>query len=399
MKPFNFANIPPLYFGQGQRSVLPDLIAQFKGQNVLLVIGGRSLQTGGWLNLIDQQLNTAGITTAIVNCTSEPSPAFIDQTCRTYRDQAIDVVIGIGGGSVVDAGKAISAMLPHKNSIVDHLEGVGAGIPHSGQKIPYIAMPTTSGTGSEVTQNAVISEVGNNGYKKSIRHPKLVPDAIIVDSELLVRCPAAITAACGMDALTQLIEAYLSPTASPLSDAIAWSGIESITPNLLLACGPGQANLDVRAGMAYGSLMSGIALVNAGLGVVHGFASPLGGLFPIPHGVVCGTLMGAAMQTTWQAMQTREPRNPGIVKMQRLGQLLRQQQALTDVPDSTIPEEDGQYFCAVLTHWTTQLEIPRLSTYGVTRGDSDRILAQTKNRNNPIQLQRSELQTILETRL
>ena len=175
--------------------------------------------------------------------------------------------MAVGGGSSIDMGKAVSALLPHNNSILDHLEGVGRGIPHSGVKVPYIAIPTTSGTGGEVTKNAVISQVGPEGYKKSLRHDNLIPDAVIVDSTLLTSCPPQVTATCGLDALTQLLEPYLSPTASPLTDAIAFSGLQHIIPNLLPACGEGAGDVAVREAMAYGSLCSGIALANAGLGI------------------------------------------------------------------------------------------------------------------------------------
>ncbi|WP_347280017.1 MULTISPECIES: iron-containing alcohol dehydrogenase [unclassified Leptolyngbya] len=156
-------------------------------------------------------------------------------------------------------------MLPHQNSIFDHLEGVGRNLPHSGTKVPYIAIPTTSGTGGEVTKNAVISEVGENGYKKSLRHDNFIPDAVIVDGTLLISCPKPVTAACGLDTFTQLLEPYLSPTASPLTDAIAWSGLEAIADNLLLACGEGATEIAVRESMAYASLCSGIALYHVWL--------------------------------------------------------------------------------------------------------------------------------------
>lgn len=167
-------------------------------------------------------------------------------------------------------------------------------------------MPTTSGTGSEVTKNAVISEVGPQGYKKSLRHDNLVPDAVIVDGELLVSCPRDVTVACGMDAFTQLTEPYLSPDCSPVTQALAWSGLEAIKDSLLPACGAGANDVSVRENMAYASLLSGVALANDGLGIVHGLASPIGGYFPVPHGVVCATLMGAAARANLKALRERD---------------------------------------------------------------------------------------------
>lgn len=390
--PFFFAKVPPIHFGTGKLHQLPKLVQQFNGKTVLLVTGGKSLQASGQLANVETLLKQAEVKHYHVVCAGEPTTSEIDRICVEYRPHSIDVVVGIGGGSVIDAGKAISAMLPHENSIFDHLEGVGRNIPHSGVKVPYIAIPTTSGTGGEVTKNAVISEVGENGYKKSLRHDNLIPDAVIVDGTLLTSCPRSVTAACGMDAFTQLLEPYLSPTASPLTDAIAWSGLDAIADNLLPACGEGAADIAVRESMAYASLCSGIALANAGLGIVHGLASPMGGFFPIPHGVVCGTLMAAAVRANWQAIKAREPENVAIAKMARLGQRLSHTSGKSDA-----------YYCdalvTILEDWTEQLELPRLGAYGIHAPDLDKILDQTQNRNNPIELTRDEIRALVETRL
>jgi alcohol dehydrogenase len=389
---FNYSKIPPIYLGAGKLKLLPELIGKFRGQMILLVTGGKSLEASGKLADIQELLKKSGIGYDHVICSGEPTASKIDAICAEKRSLPIDVVVGIGGGSVVDAGKAISAMLPHENSIFDHLEGVGKGIPHSGIKLPYIAVTTTSGTGSEVTKNAVISEVGPQGYKKSLRHENLIPDAVIVDGELLVSCPRHVSAACGMDAFTQLLEPFLSPKVSPLTEAIAWSGLTAIKDNLLLACGQGSEDIAVRQGMAYASLLSGIALANDGLGIVHGLAGPIGGFFPIPHGVVCGTLMGAAVRANLKALRQRSPDNMAIAKMARLGQLL-----------TGTAEKSPEYFCDALVYildeWTQILDIPRLGSYGIQKQDFDKILDKTANRNNPIQLDREEIRMILAERL
>lgn len=389
---FTFAKVPPIHFGTGKITQLPQLIQQHQGQRVLLVTGSRSLQARGQLARITALLDDAGLASQTVICQGEPTTDFIDQTCQDFRGQEMAVVVAIGGGSVVDAGKAIAAMLPHRNSILDHLEGVGKGIPHSGVKLPFIAVPTTSGTGGEVTKNAVISQVGEQGYKKSIRHENLVPDAVIVDGELLVGCPLSVTAACGLDAFTQLVEPYLSPTATPLTDAIAWSGLEAFNAHFLRACGEGANDPKVREGMAYASLMSGIALANAGLGIVHGLASPLGGYFPIPHGVACGTLVAAALTQNWQALQARQPDSGAIAKLVKLGQLLSAEPGHADA-------WYGQACGDIVQQWTTQLNLPPLSQYGIQREHFDKILKGTKNRNNPIELSPPEIREILERRL
>ena len=392
MPAFNFAKVPPIYFGAGKLKLLPKLISQFKAAAILLVTGEQSLQATGKLRQIEVMLQSVGIEVHPVICKGEPTTSLIDRVCADYRAANIDGVVAIGGGSVVDAGKAISAMLPHQNSVLDHLEGVGRGIPHSGVKKTFIAIPTTSGTGGEVTKNAVISEVGPHGYKKSLRHDNLIPDAVIVDGELLTACPRHVTAACGMDALTQLLEPYLSPTASPLTDAIAWSGLAAIKDNLMLACGTGSNDISVREGMAYASLMSGIALANAGLGIVHGLASPIGGFFPIPHGVVCGTLVAASVRTNVRALWSRTPESPALEKLARLGELLAEQSFASK-------EAACDALVKVLDDWTKALALPKLREYGIQPSDLDKILAKTANRNNPIELSREEIRALVMERL
>jgi alcohol dehydrogenase len=386
MQPFNFSKVPPIYFGRGKIKLLPDIIHKFNADRVLLVTGKYSLQNSGTLSLIEELLNQV-IWERII-CEHEPTTHFIDNCCLEHRGKSYQLVIGIGGGSVIDAGKAISAMLPHNNSIFDHLEGVGQGIPHSGVKIPYLAIPTTSGTGGEVTKNAVISEIGENGYKKSLRHDNLIPDAVIVDGNLLTSCPTFVTASCGMDALTQLLEPYLSPIASPLTDAIAFSGIEKIVESLLPVCGEEAQNPALREKMAYGALMSGIALANAGLGIVHGLASPLGGFFPIPHGVICGTLMAQAVKTNWEAIQHRDRDNYAIAKMAKVGKLLT----------STKGKDEAYYIetlIQTLMEWTDHLKIPKLGGYGVKTEHIAKIVAKTNNRYNPIELTPQEIENLL----
>jgi alcohol dehydrogenase len=287
---FNFARIPALHFGSGKLAELPKAAAAF-GSEALLVTGAASLQASGNLGKVQDSLRRAGIRFHTLVIDAEPSTRFIDETCAQLRTLGLQVVIGIGGGSVIDGAKAISAMLPHGNTVLDHLEDVGRNVPHNGVKLPYVAVPTTSGTGGEMTKNAVISMVGPEGYKKSLRHENLIPDVVIVDPELMLSCPPDITAACGMDAFTQLLEPYLSPIASPLTDALALSGLEKIRDCLIPACTDRGGDVQVRAGMAFASMLSGVVLANAGLGIVHGLASPIGGFFPVPHGVVCGTLV------------------------------------------------------------------------------------------------------------
>ena len=289
---FSFARMPEVHFGAGKLSLLPGMIRLY-GQTILLVTGAKSFSTSARFSALMGSLTSARIRVLQVRCSGEPSPTLIDQTVDRFRNEHIDCVVAIGGGSVMDAGKAISAMLPQEGSVTSFLEGMETR-KHDGRKTPYIAVPTSSGTGSEATKNAVLSEIGDGGYKSSLRHDKLVPDITLIDPELTLSCPPAVTAACGLDALTQLLEAYVSSKSSPMTDALALSGLEHIAAGLIPAYESGDSNVEARAHMAYAAFLSGVVLANAGLGVVHGFAGPIGGYFPAPHGEVCGTLVGEA---------------------------------------------------------------------------------------------------------
>lgn len=398
---FAFARIPPVHFGAGKISLLPKAVGAF-GKEALLVTGASSLDRGGRRERVEEGLRAAGIRFHHLVIDSEPSTDFIDGTCAGLKDRGIQVVIGIGGGSVIDGAKAISAMLPHSNSVLDHLEDVGRNVAHSGVKVPYVAVPTTSGTGGEMTKNAVISMVGPMGYKKSLRHDNLIPDVVIVDPELMATCPPHITAACGMDAFTQLLEPYLSPIASPLTDALALSGMERVRDNLIPACTDRGGDIEVRAGMAYASMLSGMALANAGLGIVHGLASPIGGYFPIPHGVVCGTLVASATESNIAALRLAEsgpgegrPRrgNPGaLAKFAKVGILFGGSPAKSEAYNC-------DFLVETLNAWTETLRLPRLGVYGVTASDIQRIVEKTGNRQNPIPLDKEELAGLLSRRL
>ena len=390
---FSFARVPSIHCGIGTLREITAWLQSHDAQSVLLLTGRSSLEAMGQLSVVKRLIDEAGTKHAHEICAGEPSTEMVDRITQQWFDQGLDAVIGVGGGSVIDFGKAIAAMLPHGNSVLDHLEGVGRGEVHSGITLPFLAIPTTSGTGGEVSKNAVISDVGPNGYKKSLRHDNFVPDAVILDGELLTGAAADITAACGMDAFTQLLEPFLSSKASALSDAVVWSGLQHVVPNLRLACGEGASDPEVRLNMAYGSLCSGIGLANAGLGIVHGLAGPIGGWFPIPHGVICGTLMAAAQQQNWRALQERAPHHPAVERMARVGRLMPGGSKLTE------HNEAVNHFTESLLDWVEELRIPRLGDYGNTAADLDRIVEAASNRNNPIALTPSEIKTLLQSRL
>ncbi|TFF63564.1 MAG: iron-containing alcohol dehydrogenase, partial [Promethearchaeota archaeon] len=311
------------------------------------------------------------------------------------RDKEIDLVIGIGGGSVTDAGKAISAMIPHQDSIINYLEGVGTK-KTNGQKIPYIAIPTTSGTGSEATKNAVISRIGEDGFKKSLRHENYIPNIAIIDPELMISCPASITGACGMDAFTQLLEAYVSTKANPMTDALAYSGMKHMKDALIPASTNNADDIGIRSKMAYGSLMSGIVLANAGLGIVHGLASPIGGFFDIPHGTVCGTLLAEA--TRMNINKLKEKGIEGRISLKKhakIGALLMGEESMKEGK----MYEYLDHLITTLEHWTTSLKIEKLGKYRIKKDDFERIIYKTSLKNNPIHLSKEDIYQILKNRL
>jgi alcohol dehydrogenase class IV len=391
---FAFASIPHIIFGAGKLNEFYELIPKF-GNNVLYVIGERSLKMSGKWDEILSTMEKKAINFSEISVRGEPTPTLVDEAVQKVRNQKLDVVVGIGGGSVIDAGKAISAMLTKYDSIKNYLEGVGTKT-HDGRKIPFIAIPTTSGTGSEATKNAVITEVGIDGFKKSLRHENLIPNYAIVDPELVLSCPKSISASCGMDAFTQLLEAFVSPKASLVTDALAKSGIIQIKNALIPVCNEKALDITTRAAMAYGSLMSGIVLANAGLGVVHGFASSIGGMFKVPHGIVCGTLLAESTRMNLKKLeQLGTEGKKSLLKHAIVGALIE--------GNETFKGLDVSYYCSVLidtlTKWTNQLNIDRLSEYGITTADFDNIVEKTSLKNNPVHLKPEDLKEILINRI
>lgn len=386
---FSFARIPPIRFGEGTLSCLPEKVRLF-GTQCLLVTGSASLQTSGRLDRVLKLLKKAHIAVYPVSIAGEPSPEFVDSTVNEYKGRGIEVVVSIGGGSVIDAGKAISAMLPTGNSVTDYLEVVGTKT-HDGCKVPFIALPTTAGTGSEATKNAVLSRTGKEGFKRSLRHDNFVPDIAIIDPELAVGTPREITASTGLDALTQLVESFVSTEASPMTDALAWSGLEKFKASFMPLCNGARDESSHRASMAYAALMSGITLANAGLGVVHGIASPLGSLFGIPHGIACGTMLATAVKATIQKL-VAEGGDFSLKKYARIGALFTGCEV----------RETGracERLVELLAQWTEQLNMPRLSSYGVQREDFPAIIEQSGNKNNPAKLTHEEIAAMLAQRL
>ena len=387
--PFNFSRLPAMIFGNGKISGLPGLVKNY-GKAVLLVTGKSSFTHSPLALYLTDSLDKEGIEIFRVTVAGEPSPEIVDETVRKFADINIDVVVSIGGGSVMDAGKAISAMLYRAESVKEFLEVVGVK-EHPGTKVPFIAVPTTSGTGSETTRNAVISSVGNDGFKRSLRHDNFVPDVALVDPQLTLTCPPDITAAAGMDCFTQLVEAYLSTKASPFTDALAIKGIEAIKRSLVTAYIDGD-NTDARSDMSFAAMTSGICLANAGLGAVHGIAGTIGAMFNVPHGVVCGTLMAGANEVTLRELRLSKESTVALNKYSVLGRLISGQESGTD-------EYFQNAFIGYLHYLTVSLELPRLGKYGLAPDSITTVSAASDSKNNPVKLNEQQLQEIIEQRL
>lgn len=391
--PFAFNNVPEIVFGPGSFSQLGGKLLEF-GKSLLLVTGGKSFQDSKYFSILFEQINSCELSCSHVQIKREPSPEDINTIVAEHIDLNIEVVVAIGGGSCLDAGKALSAMLVEKRDVSLFLEGIGSQQP-SGNKLPFIAIPTTSGTGSETTANAVLSSVGKTGFKKSLRHSNYMPNLAIVDPLLTLSCPKSITASCGMDCFTQLVEAYLSTKGSPLTDLLALDGVHAVFRSLNTAYHHGD-NLEARCDLSYATLLSGIVLTNAGLGTVHGFASAIGGLHPVPHGVICGTLMAEVNNSTLHALRKLSPgpeaETEALGKFSKLGKILSGK-------DNQQDHWYQDYFVEALQSLADELDIQLLAHYGVKKDDLEAIVSLTTNKYNPVQLTDSELKAILNLRL
>jgi alcohol dehydrogenase class IV len=394
MGSFSVGRIPRIEFGTGVFARIPELVSVY-GKRVLLVTGARSFPGSERFRSLDSVLRQHGGAVEHVRVDGEPSPQLVDDAVREYGPRAIDVVLAIGGGSALDAGKAIAGLLRMGRPVSDYLEGVGPELPYTGPAVPLIAVPTTAGTGSETTRNAVLSVRGEGGYKKSFRDEQLVAQYAVVDPDLLASCPRTVIAANGMDALTQLIESCVSTRANVFTDSLAIAGLKAARDGLLpLYEGTGDPSL-ARERMAYAALVSGITLAHVGLGSVHGLASPLGAFYPIPHGVACGTLVARATEVNIAVMREREPDNVGLTSYARVAALLCER-------DFASPEEGWSALVTLLEQWTDRLELPRLSAYDINPGSLDRIVAHSRGssmKTNPIVLTDAEIRSVLEPRL
>ncbi len=401
MKPFRLARIPQVLFRSGAISDLPAMTEGY-GKNIVMVTGSRSFASSRRADRLLEQLRVRGIKINQVTVAGEPSPGLVDEAVSRLKGARISLVVSIGGGSVMDAGKAISAMMTTDGSVTDYLEVVGSR-EHPGTKVPFIAVPTTSGTGSEATKNAVISQVGKEGFKRSLRHDNFVPDLVIIDPELTLECPPDITAAAGMDCFTQLTEAYLSDKGSPMTDALAIEGLKAVSRSLLRSYTNGD-DIEARSDMSFAALMSGICLANAGLGAVHGLAGTIGAMFNIPHGVVCGTLMAPANEVNVRELRrlSKSGAVTGRYSAAIASAALEKYAILGRIFADATGKNDSYYIDFLtdsLSALSYRLGMPKLSRYGLEHDDLAAICSQSDVKNNPVSLSEEQMLEILMNRI
>lgn len=396
MDRFAMSRLPRVSFGPGSVAGLPDTVARH-GRRCLLVTGGASFD-GLALDDLGERLAGAGTElVGHVRAPAEPGPDVIDALTGAARDLGVDVVTGIGGGSVLDTAKAIAGLARSGTSVMDHLEGVGRGVPYIGPAIPFVAIPTTAGTGSEATRNAVITVHGRGGFKRSFRDERLIAVEAIVDPDLLAGCGPGLIAANGLDALVQLLEALTSRRANPMTDALALDGLAAVRDGLVRwhAAPDGPTAAAARSRMAYAALLSGVCLANAGLGAVHGLAAPIGSLLSVSHGTACGALLVATTRVNLARLGSLGDEGAdGRSRYARAGRVLA---SLSD----TVSEADAHAaLTGLLVTWTMALGVPRLGTLGLTADDVALVLDGVSTNSmagNPVALTRDDLEAILLT--
>src|SRR5258706_643338 len=382
---FEFATAGRIVFGQGALREAGPIAKEF-GRRAL-VVSGRDGRRAERLLAVLREQGVAAITYSVFG---EPAIETVQNGAALARREKCDLVISFGGGSVLDAGKAIAAMLTNPGKLLDYLEVIGHGRTLAQPSAPFIAIPTTAGTGSEVTRNAVLASPEHR-VKVSLRSPFMLPKIALVDPELTYDLPPALTATTGLDALTQLIEPYVCSRANPMTDALCEEGIRRVARSLPIALKDGH-NVAAREDMAVASLFGGLALANAGLGAVHGFAGPIGGLFPVPHGAICAALLAQVIDGNLAALRARQPASEAIRRYDEVARLLTASKNAT--------ADEG---AAWLRSLVSELRVPRLATYGITREAIPEVVEKAASASsmkaNPIALTPVEMGQILERSL
>jgi len=373
---FEFATATRIVFGEGTVAALPELVRTF-GTRPLVV-------TGACRERAQSLVSTLSAETFAVP--GEPTVDLVREGTRHAQNAACDVIVSLGGGSVIDAGKAIATVVTNGGEPLEFLEVVGKGRTIAVPSLPFIAVPTTAGTGTEVTRNAVLGST-EHGVKASLRSPLMLPRIALIDPELTYGLPPSVTASTGLDALTQLIEPYVSARANPLVDALCVEGIRRVAGALRRAYHDGTDS-EARCDMSLASLFGGLALANAGLGVVHGFAAPLGGSWKAPHGALCAVLLTHGMATNLAALRARAPQHPALERYAVIARLLTGR--------SEASAEEGIEWVRALC---AELNVPALRAWGVTQADLPAVVEKAARASsmqvNPIPLTAEELLAVV----
>ena len=378
---FEFATTDRLVFGNGSIQRLGELVSGW-GRKALMVTGVHARHSG----ILRRQMEVAGVTGEWFAVSGEPTVEMAMAGAQLSKTIGCDLVIACGGGAVIDAGKAIAALIANPGHPLDYLEIAGRNQPLPSQPVPFAAIPTTAGTGAEVTRNAVLKSTQHR-VKVSLRSPMMLPKLALVDPELTYDLPPALTASTGLDALTQVLEPFVSIRANPLTDSFCREGLRRVGSALRRAYLVGT-DREARESMSFVSVLGGLALANAGLGAVHGFAGPLGGMFPAPHGAVCAALLAPVWDANVDRLQREPPHSQALARYAEAAQLL------TGNPNATIAE--GSKWLHALTK---ELCVPSLSHWGATADDiseiSEKASKTSSMKGNPIGLSQSELESVL----
>ena len=373
---FDFATAARILFGEGRVREVGAIAAEL-GAHALLVESG-----SGRAAPLVALLHEHGVATTTLRVAGEPTTTLVEEGAERARRDGCDHVIAFGGGSAIDAGKAVAALIANREPLVEYLEVVGRARPLTEPSVPMIAIPTTAGTGAEVTRNAVLMVEGSR-VKVSLRSPTMLPTLALVDPELTYSLPPDVTASTGLDALAQCLEPFVSPKGSLLTDAFARDGIRRASGALRRVVRDG-GDVEGRRDMSFASLCGGLALANAKLGAVHGFAAPLGGMFPIPHGVACARLLAPVAEANVRALRERTPASRALARYEEVARML------TGRSDA-LPEDAATWLRALVD----ELEVPRLGEYGLGNEQVADVVAQAKRassmQGNPVALTDEEL--------
>ena len=375
MTSFSFATATRIVFGPGSSAELPGLIGGF-GSRPFVCTGAHPDRFAAVLN------GVTGVATWPV--AGEPDVDDVRAAVAEAREHKADVVVGLGGGAVLDAAKIVAALVPNPGDVLDYLEVIGAGQPLTERPLPFLAVPTTAGTGSEVTMNGVVTST-EHGVKVSMRSPSMLAKVALVDPELTLGCPPAVTASSGLDALTQCLEPYVSPLANPLTDGFCAEGLRRAGRSLRRAYSNGD-DADARTDLALCSLLGGLSLANAKLGAVHGLAGVIGGLTGAPHGLTCATLLVPTCRGTIEALRASEPEHPALARYAEAGALLSGTAGVDALLDW-------------LAETVLQLQVPGIAELGITPDQYPAIAEQaakaSSTKGNPIALRADQLVAIL----